>query len=66
MSLTEASAFFKKAFKVSLLAGVIIIVLWVFVGFLISTYQKINPTKETPTVLFGQIPKPTLPENKTA
>ncbi|HET7713516.1 MAG TPA: hypothetical protein VFK94_04085, partial [Patescibacteria group bacterium] len=27
---------------------------------------KINPTKETPTIVFGQIPKPALPENKTA
>lgn len=66
MSLTEASAFFKKSFKVALIAGVFLTLLWMLVGFLISTYQKINPSKEVPTVLFGQLPRPSFPDNKVA
>lgn len=65
MSLTEASAFFKKSFKLAIIAGVILTMLWVLVGFLISTYQKINPSKETPTVLFGQLTRPRFPVNNT-
>lgn len=66
MSLTEASAFFKKSFKLALIAGVLLTMLWMLVGFLISTYQKINPSKEIPTVLFGQLTRPRFPDNKTA
>ena len=64
MSLTEASAFFKKSFKVALIMGVTLTISWLLVGFLISTYQKINPSKEIPTVLFGQLTSPIFPENK--
>jgi hypothetical protein len=66
MSLTEAAVFFKKAAKWGLIAAAAAAVLWVILGYAISTYQKLSPPKEVPTVRFGKIPHPTLPKDQTS
>lgn len=66
MTLTEAAIFIKSGYKYVLAALVGIVALWMLVGFLISSFQKIHPAIETPTLGFGKIPRPTLPVNTTA
>lgn len=61
MTLTEAAAFFKKFFKYALIGLAALVALWFTVGYAISIFKQANPTKETPTVRFGKISKPSLP-----
>lgn len=65
MTLSEATIFFKKAFKYGLIGLAAVALLWISVGYAITLFNQVNPPKETPTVSFGAIPKPILPETPT-
>lgn len=63
MSLTEAAIFFRKFFKVALMALLALLILWLSWGFLVAGFRIFFPAEETPTLLFGKIPSPKLPAN---
>lgn len=65
MTLTETAIFFKRYSKWAVVAVLALIALWFLVGYAITTYQRLYPTKVMPTVRFGQLSKPSFTVNTT-
>lgn len=60
MSLTEASAFLKRGFKLLLLGLAGIAILWFVILALIGAFNAISPYFAKPDIKFGSLPTPTL------
>lgn len=66
MTLTEATIYIKQGARYAVIGIIGLIILWFVGSFTISTFQKIFPAKEVPTVAYGKVPPPTLPAAVTS